>query len=554
MSVLTTPGLTISSAPNEFSAVYGPNWWTFTPDFTNTTAVQNTCKVFTNVEIYTQNFAIGGPFLIADAGRFKVPIRTDQYGDLYFVLNTQNILKSFVTFPYDSGNPAAYDSGPAQSINECVSLTWSGFFPYVAPEPEGIVRYRLNYGIEYDPDIRFQQLIGVATASNSLYFCPDTVNYFCQVGDVVTVSPDSGLYQYWAGTASIIGIFDDGFSTYIQTDQIPDTDLVTSSGGIISGAFSLVQHSIGQTGDQYAYNGVRQWNENTIDLGKVYAFKNIGTFSFLNDYGKDKNHCIPIMPGQGERTRFLADLQTGLTGSMNLQCNVYGIGGTVSTTTNTSLQEILAGVGGGAKYTNKCFTVQLFDQAGTLPVIDGYKYQFIMQTGVGAVTHNIAEIWYVGYNPINLYNNHRIKFLNRQGTWCYWNFNKDAKQTTQVARTEYIRPLQYDYTIDKSKTGYSTSKLRGNAVLSTSVYEEFTFNTDWITEDAYAYLAQLTTSPEVYIFYDTYTQIDGTVLKGVNIPLIITDSSYSFKTTLRDKLFNLTINCKYAFGTQIQNQ
>lgn len=550
---LTPPGLTTSTTPNKFSPAYGLNYWTFIPDFSTSTAIPSTSKTFVDVQILTQGFAIGGPFIETDAGRFKVPVRTDQFGDPFYLLNTQNIIKSFVTYPFDSGLSASYDAGPAQIVNETVSLTWSGNFPFVSPEPEGIVAYQLQYGLEYNPNVSFTQLVGVATNSNTLFLVQSGVNYFCSIGDIVTVSPDSILYQYWAGTASILNIFDDGFGTFIVTDQIPDIELVTLAGGHISGAFSLVQHISGVSAEKYAYNGVRQYNENGLNMGNIFEFKNHGTFSFLNDYGKDINHCIPIMPGQGERTRYLADLQKGLTGSLNLQCNVYSPTGSI-TTTNTTLQTNLAGLGGGIKYWNKCFTVQLFDQYNTLPVVDGNQYQFVLQVNTGSTVSTVAQIWYVGYNPMNIYNNYRIKFMNRQGSWAYWNFNKQTTQTTQVARTEYVKPLQYDYTLNQNKTNYAMSKLRGNAILSANVFEQFTLNTDWITQDAYAYLSQLVTSPEVYIYYDTYTQTDGTILNGVNIPLIITDSSYVFKTLLRDKLFNLTLNCKYAYATQIQNQ
>jgi len=105
--------------------------------------------------------------------------------------------------------------------------------------------------------------------------------------------------------------------------------------------------------------------------------------------------------------------------------------------------------------------------------------------------------------------------------------------------------LQYNYTQNTSKAGYSLSGLRGQAILSSNVNETFVLNSDWITQDDYAFLNQLITSPEVYIYDDT---------TGNNTPIIITDNSYVFKTTFRDKLFNLTISYKYAFDTNLQNQ
>ena len=95
--------------------------------------------------------------------------------------------------------------------------------------------------------------------------------------------------------------------------------------------------------------------------------------------------------------------------------------------------------------------------------------------------------------------------------------------------------------------------MRGQNTLSIAATETYTLNSDWITEEQYAYLQQLITSPQVFIFYDTYTQKDGSTIEAVNIPIIITDNSYTFKTRNRDRIFNLTITYKLAYDDNLQN-
>lgn len=269
---------------------------------------------------------------------------------------------------------------------------------------------------------------------------------------------------------------------------------------------------------------------------------------FMNDWGKTASQAIPIKAGQGERVRFIKEDQTS---HPDLTLYMYDNGalvysGPIPGFTSTGVQW---SPGGGGGFLQKCFTLQVFDQKNTIPIVHNRIYRFSLNDGGFE-----QSIYYIGDTSCSKYENIRIKFLNRQGTWCYWNFNRDLKHTSNISRVEYKQPLKYDYSLDWTKTGYSLSKQRGSAILSSSINETYTLNSDWITEDAGNYLVQLITSPEVYVFYDSYTQIDGTTLTSVNIPIIITDNSYVFKTVNRDKLFNLTINYKLAYDTQLQNQ
>lgn len=210
----------------------------------------------------------------------------------------------------------------------------------------------------------------------------------------------------------------------------------------------------------------------------------------------------------------------------------------------------------------------LFDSVNTIAIVDGYKYKFTLYYHNGT-DKEYASIWYVGDTKCGKYQNYRIKFLNKQGSWSYWNFNKESMQTSTIERTEFKRPIQYDYTLDSTAGNYSTSGLRGQSILSSKVEQSFTLNTDWIRESDYQFLAQLFESPEVYIYFDnddakilseqlgysgTTIFNAGSSAAGTNIPIILTDSNYTFKTLNRDKLFNLTITYKYAFDTKIQNQ
>lgn len=412
----------------------------------------------------------------------------------------------------------------------------------------------------FDPDLTYYP-----TLLYTYYTLPNRLNFFCSVGDIITIQVNSGLYQYYTGTASVRIVTNDGTNTFIYTNQVWNASYYPNNTHI-SGSITNVQHFVTYSTTKWAYNGVRQYDERDVDFGSLYVQRQSATpsmsasISFMNDFGTTRDTAIPIQKGQRERVRFLAEQVSGGTSPYvslrpGVLVNTYDQSGATLSSVQTNIQWN----DGAFALPHRCFTMQVFD--GTENIVDGryYSFQFYGEkytsTGTFSGFGTIANpVWYVGSVPNTKYTNYRIKFLNRQGSWAYWNFYMDSKQTTNITRTEYKKYLPYDYTIDTNSVNYKLSNIHSGAVLSSNVIETFTLNTDWISEDAYAYLGQLVTSPQVYIFYDNYISRDGNTLTSVNIPIVITDTSYTYKTLNREKLFYLTINYKYSFDTKIQNQ
>lgn len=574
MATYSQPTLTLNQTPSKFSPVYAPNWFKYTGNFTNTTATD--AYLVADIYILNQFGNISGTNIQDYAGRFKVPVRNDTT----FVINPEQILKSYVTYPYNSlipeGSTSVY---PSRYVNE-----YSGFgnptssFPTLAPECDGIVNYKIGYGMQYNPNWYFTNVSYFGSTAGTTIFYVTGTNSFASIGDTVTIAMDSGLYSYYNGTASITGFTTISGYTIMVTDK-PFNATLGAISLTASGYVQTVTHMVGTTSTYYAYNGVRQWNEKDINYDNIYMVRQQGytsslfpststasNFQFMNDWGTTQSQAIPIKQGQAERVRFLADItSTSVDGTLTQRIaeyrkDTYNSSGTLVSSVTNALQDT---PGGGSPYPNKCFTLQVFD--GTETITDGYYYKFTLRSyNTSLALYDWASIWYVGDTKCSQYENIRIKFLNRQGTWAYWNFNKDNKQTTTINRTEYKIPYQYDYTLKPTVSTTLTSgsrvtnpftlaKLRGQNVLSISATDTFTLNSDWITEEQYAYLQQLLTSPQVFIFYDTYTMEDNTVVKGVNVPIILTDTQYTFKTRNRDRIFNLQITYKYAYDIALQN-
>jgi len=71
--------------------------------------------------------------------------------------------------------------------------------------------------------------------------------------------------------------------------------------------------------------------------------------------------------------------------------------------------------------------------------------------------------------------------------------------------------------------------------------QKITLNSNWITEEESVWLKELVASPSIWL-------LDDGVLKAINI----TNSDYSVKTLLNDKVFNLTIECDLSFVDKVQ--
>jgi hypothetical protein len=124
-------------------------------------------------------------------------------------------------------------------------------------------------------------------------------------------------------------------------------------------------------------------------------------------------------------------------------------------------------------------------------------------------------------------------WLNRAGGWDFFSFTKDSKKTVDIERSEFTKILDWNYNVGD----------RGDTIFAQKAKENFTVNSNWITEGESIWLEELLTSPEVYH------------LSGTNkLPLVITDTNYEVKTYLRNQLFNLVINYRYSYNINLQNQ
>jgi hypothetical protein len=135
------------------------------------------------------------------------------------------------------------------------------------------------------------------------------------------------------------------------------------------------------------------------------------------------------------------------------------------------------------------------------------------------------------------YTDNDVYFLNRYGAIESFRFNRVRKDNFTIQRKTY---KQTQYQLSGSNYSYETSA-RSTSNYNTEIMQKITLNSNWITEEESVWLKELVTSPSIWL-------LDDGVLKAINI----TNTDYSVKTLLNDKVFNLTIECDLSFVDKVQ--
>lgn len=177
---------------------------------------------------------------------------------------------------------------------------------------------------------------------------------------------------------------------------------------------------------------------------------------------------------------------------------------------------------------------------GTTPIFSAnYEYYDIkIKNNVGTIVSETIRI-YPGEDICSKYDPIRFKFMNNYGKYDYYTFTGAKTKTTNITRNTYkSNPNTWN------STDYSYNRMsRGLNQYETILDDTITINSDWITEAESAWLEQLVTSPDVYIY-------DGSNLVAVNI----TNANYETKYVASQQLFNLVISFTYSQNRKRQRR
>jgi hypothetical protein len=136
---------------------------------------------------------------------------------------------------------------------------------------------------------------------------------------------------------------------------------------------------------------------------------------------------------------------------------------------------------------------------------------------------------------------YRIVFCDSYGSYIPFNFNYAAKRTININKKNVGRligsfnPLTNTYDIKTSD--------REKATIASTYSESVTVTSGWITENISDYLKELFVSNDAYLV-DPETE-DW-------IAINITNTTYDYKTDVRDRLFNITLSFTYSVTDRAQ--
>jgi hypothetical protein len=442
---------------------------------------------------------------------YKVPPRPDT-GDGLF--SPHKYIKSYISYNFNPWQEG-FDSNIARAGGN-VGID------------DQLFKYTVMYGFEFNPSFNFT---GTFNSGGFLGLSFSSAFGFL-TNDLITINKDNKQINIsYDGTSSITSVSGNGIVT--------DTPFgITFSGetGVITNIQRLTATA---TGEYWAFNGTRQYQEQDKDYG-IYILET-PTSKFLTTY---PNEYKPILrDSTGGEYETISMIMRGPTGS-RASINIYDVNGATAggfsyVVTNTQrYRRADFGIG----------TMNIFDSSGfdfTDPNISTYTLQIVSATG-----SPLSEVKkYRIVDECTQYEKSRIAFLNRLGGFEYFTFTRDNKKTVNVKRNEYSKVLPWNWEYGKPEKKAD----RGSTVFAVEAEETFTLNSNWISESEAAWLEELMTSPEVYLleYINGYSYND--TRGAVRTPIVITNTTYDVKTALRDRIFNITINYKLANPINLQN-
>jgi hypothetical protein len=125
----------------------------------------------------------------------------------------------------------------------------------------------------------------------------------------------------------------------------------------------------------------------------------------------------------------------------------------------------------------------------------------------------------------------RLAFLNKLGGYDYWNFNLVSKYKSNIKRTQIDRSLDPQYIKGD----------RGRDVIYSTAVENWTINTDFLTDSDALFIRELVESSSVFI-----VETDGSIF-----PVVITENTWDYKSGLLNGFVQYTIDFQKSYDVII---
>lgn len=369
---------------------------------------------------------------------------------------------------------------------------------------------------------------------------PNTRPTRINVGDTVVIKQDVGAtFAGYNGEWLVIDKKQVIYGGIQYTDVVINSPYLGNTGVQGGSIYSKAKYNFTGTTTstlEYAwdaalqYEDINQWNPT------AYAMN-------LTNKGKFLTNAPISQYIRSNESMTITSFNTSIMGSSTIKKGVfktYNSSGVLQATyshnlAGTSLTTAIINAGIGTKN-----LISLNANAFTGDV-QSYTYEYQNVTG-----GTISEVrTFLIDKECHRYTQKRFKWKNRMGGWDFFTFNLRSDKTVSIDRSTYRKALKH-YTpavgVTSPKYGYAVGD-RGNNVYNVKAVDSELVFSNWLSNDEAAWLEELFTSPEVYIFDDA----------GITpLPIILTDTSLTIGEKENIGLISYSINYTKAYNKNIQ--
>jgi len=454
---------------------------------------------------YTYKVKTYDPYTLAlnkDLGLFNSSPKPNT-GDGIF--SPHKILKTQIP----NGYPISYDVGMTA----------------VSAFTQSVLPYNIQYGFQYSPGFTF---------SVSEVFSSVTLNTGTAIDllpfDTISLQMDNlGLNPQYNTQAIVVNVIGTQYVTSIPYGMTP-------SFGVETGTVTNLSRTVGTSSIRFGFNGTRQYTQRYDDFSSYVVEGSGADYKFLTNYHTSSVAPKEIYMDQSEIQGILMDKSATASVGRWLKIETFDenynsidafyIDSAITITSNYRYYAVPTGTRNlqamGVDFTGVTYYKLSVCVRQTTP--PPFPIVFYVEQ---------ATIWRKIVSNCSPYDNTRIMFINRMGGYEFYNFSLDSKQTTNVDKSNYRKVLPWNYSIGD----------RQDTVLAMKAQDSYTVNSNWISEYDYRILGELITSSDVYVV-DEYNNL---------FPIVITDTDWTYKTQLRDILYNAVITYKIAYDINLQN-
>ena len=393
------------------------------------------------------------------------------------------------------------------------------------------IKYYLKLGEQYNPGLTFADT-DLSTSYLGFTFSTNIASQLF-VGDIITIQKDNIAINPWiSGTASITSLTSN-FS--IMTDKLKPVGWVPTF--LESGSITNVSRYNATSSVLIGWNASRQYGDFS-DFGATYAMDTTTEKSFLSAYETAYTNNLtekkPIYINDYETLDILLATYSFLSYPV-VYCSYTYYDSNNTSLGFDSIKYTSADGGNILRYAVPTGTQNIVDigGSGSTFISNGTldHYEVIIGLGDGSsLTPDDDISRRFNYQIIpncRPYEIVRLAFLNKLGGYDYWNFNLVSKYKSNLKRTQIDRSLDPQY----------VNGDRGRDVIYSTAVENWTINTDFLTDNDALFIRELVESSSVFI-----VETDGSIL-----PVVITDNNWDFKSGLLNGYVQYTIEFQKSF-------